>query len=159
MALFVGTHVNKVDKKGRVSVPAAFRAALAKLNEGNDFVGCVLRPSSKHPALEAMTMKQLEELADRLEAEADMFSDEYDTMRSALFANSHPVAFDGEGRAILPLELLEYAGVTEELAFVGMGRTFEIWSPVAARTRNQTSLIEMRTRGLTLRPTPPAPRA
>jgi MraZ protein len=156
MALFVGTHVNKVDTKGRVSVPASFRAALAKLNEGNEFNGFVLRPSSKHAALEAMTMKQLDDLAERLDAETDMFSDEYDTLRSALFANSHPVGYDGEGRVILPQELLDYAGVTKEIAFVGMGRTFEIWAPSAARSRNQTSLTDMRIRGLTLRPTPPA---
>ncbi len=159
MALFVGTHVNKVDKKGRVSVPATFRATLVKLNGESDFNGFVLRPSSKHAALEAMTMGQLDTLADRLDAEADMFSDEYDILRAALFASAHPVAYDPEGRVILPQELLDHAGIAEEVAFVGLGRTFEIWAPEAARSRTSASISDMRARALTLRPPQPAVKA
>jgi len=59
MALFVGTVVNKVDRKGRVSVPASFRSTLA----GQSFGGIVPFPSFKQKALECCAIDFMEQLA------------------------------------------------------------------------------------------------
>ena len=48
MALFLSTFVNKIDRKGRISVPASFRVAVA----GQSFHGVILYRSHKHPAIE-----------------------------------------------------------------------------------------------------------
>ena len=61
----------------------------------------------------------------------DMFSDEHDTLTAALFANAQQLAFDGEGRVVLPESLISHAALAEQAAFVGRGPLFEIWNPDA----------------------------
>ena len=63
MTLFLSTHINKVDKKGRVSVPAQFRAELA----AETFQGVVLFRSNVHPALEGFAWSHMQEIANRLD--------------------------------------------------------------------------------------------
>ena len=58
MALFIDTFTNRVDRKGRVSVPAPFRAALA----GNGFHGVVAFPSFKYPAIQCAGLDWMAEL-------------------------------------------------------------------------------------------------
>src|SRR3954451_1957435 len=70
--LFLSTYVNKVDRKGRVSVPATFRSTLATNSETNLVV---LFPSFRAPALDGAGSNYVEEMKDRLEA-FDQFSDE-----------------------------------------------------------------------------------
>src|SRR5215472_6878160 len=71
--LFLSTYVNKVDRKGRVSVPATFRAAVAD----QSFPGIVIFPSLKHEALEASGIKRMEEMSERLNT-LDEFSEEHE---------------------------------------------------------------------------------
>ena len=52
MAVFIDTFINKIDRKGRVSVPAPYRAALV----GQLFQGIVAFPSFKHPAIQCAGM-------------------------------------------------------------------------------------------------------
>ena len=62
VALFMSTYVNKVDRKGRVSVPATFRAAVAD----QSFPGIVVFPSFKYEALDGSGIKRMEEMSERL---------------------------------------------------------------------------------------------
>ncbi len=146
MARFMGTHINRLDKKGRTSVPAPFRAELARL--GADEI--VLRPSHRAPCLEAWPMPAFEALAGNMD-QFDVFSDAQDDMAAALFADAHPVRPDGEGRISLPEELVAHAGVGESLAFIGKGRIFEIWEPAAAKRHTEEARARAKERGLTLR--------
>jgi MraZ protein len=123
VALFLSTFVNKVDRKGRVSVPASFRAALA----GQSFAGIVAFRSFKNSAIEGSGIDRLEEMSARLDA-LDQFSEESESL-SSIFADTQQLAFDNEGRIVLPQLLAEHAGITEAAAFVGLGRTFQIWEP------------------------------
>src|ERR1051326_4243640 len=63
VALFLSTWVNKVDKKGRVSVPASFRATLA----GQSFAGIVVFRSFRTAALEGSGIDRIEEMSARLD--------------------------------------------------------------------------------------------
>ncbi|MBT4879944.1 MAG: division/cell wall cluster transcriptional repressor MraZ [Alphaproteobacteria bacterium] len=124
MALFLSTFTNKIDKKGRVSVPVTFRTALA----GQPFLGIVAFRSYKSPSIEACgidRMTQLSQSVDRL----DLFSETQDDFASTIFADSHQLPFDSEGRIMLPQELLAHAQIESHAAFVGRGATFQIWSP------------------------------
>jgi len=121
--LFLSTFVNKVDRKGRVSVPATFRAALADQR----FPGIVAFPSFKYPALDASGINRMEEMSVRLNT-LDEFSEEHENL-ALLFAASQALPFDTEGRIILPETLAEHAEITESAAFVGLGRSFQIWEP------------------------------
>ena len=142
--MFLSTFVNKVDRKGRVSVPASFRTAL-----GNQtFPGIVAFRSFKSSALEGSGIDRMEEISARLDT-LDQFSEDYETLAS-IFADAQQLPFDGEGRIILPQGLVEHAGIGESAAFVGLGRTFQIWEPEAHRQHQEALRERARREGTTL---------
>jgi MraZ protein len=144
LALFLSTFVNKVDRKGRVSVPATFRASLA----GQNFNGIIAFRSFKLPALEASGVDRMEELSDRIDALPE-FSEDRDAL-SSILADAQQLAFDGEGRIVLPEELCKHAGITETAAFIGLGRTFQIWEPQSFGKHQQDMRERARRQGTTL---------
>lgn len=149
MTRFMGTHTNRLDRKGRVSVPAPFRAELARL--GSDEL--VLRPSHKHSCLEAWPMPAFEAETGKLE-QLEVFSDEHDDLAATLFADSYPMRPDGEGRIMLPEELIAHAGLSDSIAFIGLGRIFQMWEPGAGRQRNVAARQNAAAKGMTLPATP-----
>ena len=144
MALFLSTFVNKVDRKGRVSVPASFRTALAGLS----FPGVVVFRSFKLTALEGSGIDRMEEMSARIDA-LDEFSEDRDAL-SSIFADAQQLAFDGEGRIVLPEALCAHAGITENAAFVGLGRTFQIWEPQRFERHRDELRERARRQGTTL---------
>ncbi|HCP00931.1 MAG TPA: transcriptional regulator MraZ [Rhodospirillaceae bacterium] len=150
MAMFLSTTTNKVDRKGRVSVPAAFRAVLT----GQAFHGIVAFPSFKHPAVQCGGMDWMERLGAGVDT-YDMFSDEHDTLTAALFANAQQLAFDGEGRIMLSERLIAHASLSAQVAFVGRGPLFEIWNPDAFADYQSEAVRQASENGLTLRPGSP----
>jgi MraZ protein len=150
MALFIGTVLNKVDKKGRVSVPASFRATTA----ASSFAGIVAFPSAQHPALECCAIDFMEELGRSL-YDIDTFSARQDDLAAIIFASAHPLAFDSEGRIMLPPSLVAHARLTEVAAFVGQGPRFQIWEPKAQQTFYAAALERSRRQGLALKVRPP----
>lgn len=126
MSLFLSTYVNKIDRKGRVSVPATFRSGMAK----SVFQGVVIFRSYKYPALEVCEMERMMRLSDSVD-KLDLFSDIQDDFAATLFADSHQIPFDGEGRILVPEILLNHAEIKEAAAFVGRGSTFQIWNPAS----------------------------
>jgi MraZ protein len=146
VALFLSTFVNKVDRKGRVSVPATFRAALA----GQTFNGIVAFRSFKLPTVEGSGIDRIEEMSARLDG-LEQFSEEYDNLAS-IFADAQQIPFDGEGRIVLPESLVEHAGIGETAAFVGLGRTFQIWEPEAFKGHQAEIRDRAKRQGATLPP-------
>ena len=147
MELFYSTYVNKVDRKGRVSVPATFRSTLATHRQPNLII---IFPSFKLPALEGTGSDRMEDMQERLES-LEEFSEEHENL-SQLFADAHPLTIDAEGRVVLPEKLKEYASITTEIAFVGRGATFQLWNP--AEYERHSAMVRERSRrqGATLPP-------
>ena len=129
MAVFLSTYVNKVDRKGRVSVPAQFRASLAKTSSPGTIY---LWPSLNHQALEGADQDYLDVLSDSLES-PDLDADEREMIETFIFGKLIPLQIDGEGRIVLPKELAEFAGISEEAAFIGRRKSFQIWEPGALK--------------------------
>ena len=151
MSHFLGTHQNRLDAKGRVSVPASFRSAL-RLLAGEEAGPCgqiVLRPSHKQPCIEAWPTTIFQQLATPLER-LDLFSEAHDDLAAALYADAYPVEADKEGRIILPEPLVSHASLTDSVVFMGLGRTFQIWEPAAAERRRVEARQRARAHGLTL---------
>ncbi|HWD58086.1 MAG TPA: hypothetical protein VG308_07415, partial [Stellaceae bacterium] len=124
MELFLSTFVNKVDRKGRVSVPATFRSTLAThRNPGQ----VVLIPSFKYEALDGTGSDHLAEMMEGLNT-LDQYSDRRDDL-SLVFAESRALQIDSEGRIVLPDELKDHAHIADEVAFVGLGTMFQLWEP------------------------------
>lgn len=146
MTHFLGTHYNRLDAKGRVSIPAAFRT---HLRGESGVASAILRPSHKYPCVEAWPEAVFESLATPLDR-LDMFSEDQDDLITALYADATRVEADKEGRIVLPESLVQYAGLTETVVFMGVGRTFQIWEPAGAERRVAQARGAARSRGLTI---------
>jgi MraZ protein len=147
MSQFLGTHTNKLDAKGRVSIPATFRAAL-RPTEG-DGAPLVLRPSHKHPCVEGWPAATFHALANPLDT-LDMFGEAHDDLAATLYADAHPSEPDKEGRIVLPADLIAHAGLGDSVIFLGLGKTFQIWEPAAGERFRTEARERARARGLTL---------
>jgi MraZ protein len=155
MAALIGRHTNRIDKKGRVSVPKAFRDALLKpvLEEPaipDLFSGIYLYRSFKYPSIEGCGEMFIQRIIDSLD-ELELFSDEQDDLAVTLLENSYEIAYDTEGRILLPAELRAYAGLCEEAVFVGRGTRFQIWEPEAYKAYNHKAFERIKAQGATLK--------
>ncbi len=123
MALFAGTYTdNKIDRKGRVSLPAKLRAELPPENNREIFIF----PSSDMSALGACDRAHMESLRDA--AGVSMYDDDGDTDYGVI-EDAWNITIDSGGRIILPEDLLEHAEITDALVFIGRGHRFLIMSP------------------------------
>jgi MraZ protein len=121
--------LNKIDKKGRISVPAPFRAVIAGQSKSHqDFLGIIAYGSFVNNCIEACSMERMENLSAGID-NLDPFSENRDAFATTILGGSVQLAFDGEGRITLPENMLKSAGITLEAIFVGKGKTFEIWHP------------------------------
>jgi transcriptional regulator MraZ len=141
MALFSGTHQQSFDAKGRVSVPASFRAVLREDSSVAGSTGpvpipLVLRPSERGACIEVWTEKRFDALRDELE-KYDPLSDEREILATVLFGDAHVMETDREGRVIIDGGLLRHAHITRPggIVFVGLGDRFQLWAPDAIEDR------------------------
>lgn len=148
MTSFLSTFVNKIDRKGRVSVPAPFRAALSEAA----YPGVIAYPSMTDTAIDAFDRATLEEL-NRRRHERTMEDGDFerallggDSLIDTIMAMAHELPFDGEGRIVLPNSLTEAAGITDRAAFVGRGSRFQIWAPDAFEDHQKNAVAELRER-------------
>ena len=149
MAVFLSTYVNKIDRKGRVSVPAPFRQVLASQSGTDVATGLVVFRSVTVPALEACSTKHMEDLAADLEL-MDLSDEEREHLELTIFSASVHVPVDPEGRIILPDDLRQFAGIGEQVSFVGKSKTFQIWEPTAFDARMAEAREKSRVHGVSL---------
>ncbi len=152
---FLGTHTNRLDAKGRTSVPAAFRNALRK-GDDKAAAALVLRPSHQYACIEAWPADIFHSLAYPIET-LNIFSSDQDDLTTALYADAYPVEADKEGRVVLPELLVQHANLTDSVVFMGLGRLFQIWEPEAGARRSAEARERARARGLSLPGRTPAP--
>ncbi len=145
MALFLSTFTNKVDKKGRVSVPAPFRSALAEQLHH----GIVLFVSNQHSCLEGFDWAKMDEIGDRMD-HYDLFSDDQDDLATSIFGESVQLFFDSEGRVTLPKDLCDAARISSKVTFVGLGRKFQLWNPEMFERRKTQARSSVQDRKLTI---------
>lgn len=142
MKSFIGTFVNKIDAKGRISVPAPFRAVLQTKN----LSGVTCYPALTGPCIEGCGLDRIEAMVETLPDDPIPSVDE-DAIAHLIFASARDLQFDGGGRIVLPADFLAKADLSDQGAFVGKGRTFQIWNPSAL----ETAQAEMFERAMTAR--------
>lgn len=126
MALFLSTFTNKVDSKGRVSVPAQFRVSL--VNE--DYSTMVVYESFINQCIEGCDIERIKKISESID-NLEPFSEERDAFATTVLGGSIQLSIDGDGRIILPENLLKTAKIKDNAVFVGKGSTFEIWEPMS----------------------------
>ena len=142
MDRFVSHFTNRLDAKGRVSMPASFRGVLAR----DGFEGLYVHPSLEAEALDCGGHGLLCEIDGLLET-LSPYSEERDAFSMALLGASEILKVDPEGRVILTERLKAFAGIAGEATFVGLGQKFQIWEP----ERFRAHLDEARSRVRDLR--------
>jgi len=124
MDRFVSNTTLRLDSKGRVSIPASFRTVLGR----DGFDGLYCYPALDRPAIDAggnALMSEIEALIARYQP----FSEAREQFALALYGTSETLKIDGEGRVVLSDSLKRHAGITDQVAFVGLGHKFQIWEP------------------------------
>ena len=122
--MFLSSYENKLDKKGRVSVPATFRSHLG----GMGYNGFISYPSFNHSALEACSQDRIEKLSNAIDS-LNPFEEKRDFFATSILSESENLQFDTEGRVSLSEKLLLHAKIKNTVLFVGLGKTFQIWEP------------------------------
>ena len=122
--MFLSSFENKLDKKGRVSVPSSFRAYLNSMG----YNGFITYPSFNHAALDGCAQERIEKLSESIDS-LGPFEDKRDYFATSILSESVSLQFDSEGRVSLPKKLLDHAKIKSNILFVGLGKTFQIWEP------------------------------
>ena len=143
MRRFRGEAENKVDAKGRISIPAPFRRIL---EEGDPDWSSDLNPNlvivygrRNRKCLEGYSLRSIE-IVDNLISNLPRYSNEREILERLLNSQSVQVQLDENGRIILPLKLRKLVDIESTAMFVGMGEKFQIWHP--DNYTNDMNLIE-----------------
>lgn len=140
MERFASSSVNNVDKKGRVSIPAPFRAALGK----HGTLHCLM--SVEHPVVEAGGPAMAAWYDKRLE-QMDPLSEEFEIWSHHILGDALELKLDGEGRITLNDRIREQTGIEDKVLFEGRGLSFWLWEPKryeAYRNNARERVREMR---------------
>ena len=122
--MFLSNYEKKLDKKGRVSVPATFRSHLGSMG----YNGFISYPSFNHTALEACSQDRIEKLSNTIDS-LNPFEEKRDYFATSILSESVNLQFDTEGRVSFTEKLLDHAKIKNNILFVGLGKTFQIWEP------------------------------
>ena len=122
--MFLSSYENKLDKKGRVSVPASFRSYLTSMG----YNGFIAYPSFSSESLEACSQDRIEKISNAIDS-LNPFEEKRDFFATSILSESANLQFDSEGRISLTSKLLKHAKIKNSMVFVGQGKTFQIWEP------------------------------
>lgn len=129
---FRGEGVHKVDSKGRVSIPAAFRRVLEENDpdwtEGLNPNLVIVYGDKRRKFLEGYTMAAIEEVDEKI-ARLPRGSRPRRLLERMFSGQAIHTQVDETGRLVLPLKLREKLGIEGEAYFIGAGDTFQIWHP------------------------------
>ena len=124
--MFLSTYENKLDKKGRVSVPASFRSHLSNLG----YNGVICYPSFNINCIEAWSQDRIEKISNAIDS-LNPFEEKKDYFATSILSESINLQFDTEGRISITSKLLKHAKIKSNILFVGQGKTFQIWEPAS----------------------------
>jgi len=125
---FTGNIDAKTDQKGRVFLPAAFRKILL----ANSVEGLILRRDVFQQCLVVYPLNVWNDLVDNITQHTNPFDRKGRENLRRFVADSESVSMDSDGRILIPRRYLESAGIEQEVRFIGMDNTIEIWNRQAA---------------------------
>ena len=142
MNRFLSNATNRIDAKGRVSVPSAFRAVLA--SEGIEELYCF--QDFHYPAINIGGPELLARFERRL-GDLDPFALESNRMSLLIHGGGVFMKLDSEGRLMVTDFIRSYAGIEGEVTFVGRADYFQLWRPEAFSDAQKAAREELRNRG------------
>jgi len=129
---FRGESIHKVDAKGRVSIPAAFRRVLEENDpewvEGENPSLVIVYGNKHRKFLEGYSMEAMNEVDEKI-ARLPRGSRERRLLERMFSGQAVHTQVDETGRLVLSPKLREKVGITNEAFFIASGDTFQIWEP------------------------------
>jgi MraZ protein len=122
---FLGNIVAKTDAKGRAFLPAVFRKVLQASGEEN----LVLRKDVFQSCLVLYPESVWNERLDMLKSQLRQWKPVHQQMFRQFVSEAEVVTLDGNGRFLISKRLQRVAGISQDIQFIGMDDTIEIWSP------------------------------
>jgi MraZ protein len=138
---YVSNYTSRLDAKGRVSIPAPFRAVLAHEREGCDEL--YVHRTFAFDALDCGGEALQRQINDFL-AGFSPYSQEFQDFSIALKGRCEILKIDREGRIVLSQGAKAHAGITAEVTFVGLGFKFQIWEPGRFRVHQAEATSRLR---------------
>ena len=121
---FLGNIEAKADAKGRAFLPAIFRKVLQASGEDN----LVLRKDVFESCLVLYPERVWNEQLDILRQRLNRWDKEQWQIFRQFVSDAEVISLDGNGRFLIPKRYLKFAGIEQELKFIGVDDTIEIWS-------------------------------
>ena len=105
-------------------MPASFRSYLSNLG----YNGIICYPSFNNLSIEACSQDRIEKISSAIDS-LNPFEEKRDYFATSILSESSNLQFDSEGRITLSSKLLDHAKIKNNILFVGLGKTFQIWEP------------------------------
>jgi MraZ protein len=134
---FTGNIDAKVDEKGRVFVPSSFRKILAREESSQ---GLIMRRDVFQSCLVLYPQSVWDEQVDAITARTNMFDRQGRDALRRFVAGAESIVLDSGGRMLIPKRYLEETGIQNEVRFIGVDNTIEIWSKKAAEALLENSV-------------------
>ncbi|SDX18039.1 division/cell wall cluster transcriptional repressor MraZ [Allgaiera indica] len=142
---FVGRFEQKVDGKGRVSIPASFRRVIETSDPawtpGARPTLNIAYGEDGRPYLEGYSVEGLSEMHDQID-QLPPGSDAREVMEDLYYSCVQEFAVDDDGRIVLSKDLRDRIGIDGEALFLAKGNRFEIWAPEVHKTRRASRTRE-----------------
>ena len=147
MDRFLSSATNRIDAKGRVSVPAGFRSIVQARGYAELYVLRSLDTASMD-----VGGPDLLDAYERRIAEEDPFLQTADDMSFFYYGDGAFLKLDQDGRITMTDFIREHTGITNEVSFVGRGHFFQIWEPsrlaeYSAQVRERLKKLKQRKSG------------
>ncbi len=117
--MFLGQYTHNLDDKGRLTIPAKYRADLAE--------GLVATRGPKRQIV-LYPLSEWHALTERVDA-LPKLGEQASNIRRLLYAFAEDLTMDKQGRIIVPPRLREYAQINNEVTIVGLNTYIELWAP------------------------------
>lgn len=135
MVTFIGDYPCKLDSKGRVLLPAAFR----KLLNGDSESRCVLRKNLYEKCLDLYSITEWERQTELVRSKANPFNRKHAGFLREFFRGTAEVPIDASGRILIPKKFFEFAAFSKDIVMAGQDGKVEIWD---ANTYEKSALGE-----------------
>lgn len=126
MVNILGTYECKVDAKGRLMFPVAFKNQMGETVKH----GFVIKRSIFKKCLELFPVQQWQEESNMV-SKLNMFKKRNAEFVTKFMAGVKPVELDGSGRLLIPKDLLKYGGINKEIVLTSVVNRIEIWDKAA----------------------------
>ena len=124
MITFIGDYKVKLDTKGRLSLPAAFKR---QIREGMQ-EGFVLKRDVFEKCLILYPMGEWERQNKIIRSKTNPYNQEHAKFLRMFYSGTAEVSLDASNRILIPKRLMEYAEITTEVVMAGQSGKIEIWT-------------------------------